>query len=424
MGDNGIYPSSRNSLKAATAGGAEAYCYTAYFIDVEYGKTYFFQAYVQMRKWVSGELDIGIDEFSVDNDRISTCFVESIQGESVQRVAYAYTPTSADVDKIKIYFYSSSNSRYTAYIDEVEFFEKISDNSGAKITICFDDGRADTYRYRDVMASRGIPITWFICSSLVCDNSGVNWYATWDQIKEVHDLYGWEIGNHSVSHPDFAVLSEKQIVEEVSKAAKEIAVHVGEYPISFAYPYGSYNNLSNRIIAMYAIVQRGALNEEYTAQSAPYNDVVMEATVIKNTTSLSTVKSWVDKAIAERKWLVLVFHGIVERDPEEYEWLVSDFASLLDYIEEKRDAGQIVVTTLGRGRDLSGPDMWDQRVRVDPSLAGMYCQDIIYRGTSLCLNKTYYWRIRFIDQGGLVGKWSEITQLVIREREQPTPAIL
>lgn len=59
-------------------------------------------------------------------------------------------------------------------------------------------------------------------------------YCTWEQVKEMSEETGFEIGWHTWSHPDLTTLSREEIIKEITPP----------FPMKyFAYPYGRYNDL-------------------------------------------------------------------------------------------------------------------------------------------------------------------------------------
>ena len=59
------------------------------------------------------------------------------------------------------------------------------------------------------------------------------------------------------------------------------------------------------------------------------------AYTIVNTDTVSTVKGYVDNAIATDSTIVLLFHNIKDTNPSQYEYLTSDFKNIIDYIADK-----------------------------------------------------------------------------------------
>lgn len=59
-------------------------------------------------------------------------------------------------------------------------------------------------------------------------------YCTWEQVEELCQKYSFQIGWHTWSHRDLTKLSREEVVREVTPP----------FPMAtFAYPYGTYNDL-------------------------------------------------------------------------------------------------------------------------------------------------------------------------------------
>ncbi|MBW2504312.1 MAG: polysaccharide deacetylase family protein [Deltaproteobacteria bacterium] len=91
----------------------------------------------------------------------------------------------------------------------------------------------------------GFPATLFVST----DTVGGNDYLNWSELQTLHAM-GIEIGNHSSSHS--YLVNRKtgegktewrdRVVEDVARAQKLLAQHLGQAPELFAYPYGEYSN--------------------------------------------------------------------------------------------------------------------------------------------------------------------------------------
>lgn len=65
-------------------------------------------------------------------------------------------------------------------------------------------------------------------------------HLTWDHIRELSDQ-GFEIGSHSVNHPDLTRIKEKDIYRELDYSKKEIEDKVGKPVRYISFPFGRYN---------------------------------------------------------------------------------------------------------------------------------------------------------------------------------------
>lgn len=117
------------------------------------------------------------------------------------------------------------------------------------ILLTFDDAYADTAEYAfPILKRSGFSAGVFVVTSQV---GGTN---AWDEAQgsEVHRLMsagqirawaaqGIEFGAHSRTHADLTTLGERELAEEVAGSAQDLSAILGTRVVSFAYPYGTYN---------------------------------------------------------------------------------------------------------------------------------------------------------------------------------------
>jgi len=106
----------------------------------------------------------------------------------------------------------------------------------------FDDAYADCATYAfPVLEQYGFPSAVFVISGHV--GGSTSWdglpMMTMDQIH-FWDAHGVEIGAHTRTHPDLTAASDQEVTDEVT-GSKEDLMKAGLRPVSFAYPYGSFD---------------------------------------------------------------------------------------------------------------------------------------------------------------------------------------
>lgn len=72
-------------------------------------------------------------------------------------------------------------------------------------------------------------------------------YMTWDEIREMKES-GLSFGSHTHTHPALSELSEEDQVRELKDSKDVMAKEFGEDVTLFAYPYGSFNDVTLRIL--------------------------------------------------------------------------------------------------------------------------------------------------------------------------------
>ncbi len=173
------------------------------------------------------------------------------------------------------------------------------------VSVDFDDGWKNIYTNGlPLLTKYGIPSTQYIISG----NIGATGYMTQTQIK-AFQTQGSEIGSHSVTHPDLTTLTAAQLTTELSQSQTTLRKDFGNtVATEFATPYGSYNDNVLTGIKKYYVSHRST-DVGFNSKDSfnPYNIVVQNVVA---TTTNAQVKAWVAQALAQKTWLVLVYHQV------------------------------------------------------------------------------------------------------------------
>lgn len=189
-------------------------------------------------------------------------------------------------------------------------------------------------------------------------NPGVP-YMTWDEILELQNTYGWEIGSHTATHRCLASagngcqdnkLTAAEIDAELGDSKAALAAH-GIDATAFAPPYGDYDQTVMATAAKYYSSMRGFADtgENYW----PHSDYLLQnVPVQEGITPVDTLKAKVDEAIANNTWVVFTFHEIAvnpSQDPSAYEYGTAELDELAAYVQTKVAAGQIENVNVSKG---------------------------------------------------------------------------
>lgn len=172
-----------------------------------------------------------------------------------------------------------------------------------------------------------------------------------DNIKAIFNA-GHEIGSHTVTHPFLTQVSQKKLINELtkSKAILESIVGAGNVK-SFATPYGDYNaNVTNAIKQYYQSNRNTDVGWNSKDNLDRYNIKVQNMT---NTTTFTEFKSWVDKAKADNTWLVIVYHNVIDT-PDLYDVKTTDFALQMQYVSQTGIAVETISQALAEVASQSG----------------------------------------------------------------------
>lgn len=198
--------------------------------------------------------------------------------------------------------------------------------SRGMVTFTFDDGYESTYTVAyPILDKYGLTGTVYVIPSLV----GTEGHLTLEQLHELADA-GWEIGSHTMTHPDLTEISLQEAEVELA-ASKAWLEGAGFRVDSFACPYGEYNDAVVELVKKYYLSHR-------TSWPRGFNQLPLDGESryrlknvwTDNQTTAAEVKEWVDKSREARGWLILSFHRIGESG--EYNWEPEQLEAVAQYV--------------------------------------------------------------------------------------------
>lgn len=201
----------------------------------------------------------------------------------------------------------------------------------AYISFMFDDGKSSVYTEAfPILSQYEYPVTVFLITDCAGKCEG---YMTWEQIKVLSEKGKWEISSHSHTHPDMTKLVLKDIEMELDKSIEVLKSRNYEV-IGFSTPYGRFNELVVKSVKdrfKYHLRRAWDCNALNCINNIdPYDLCAFE---IKHNMSFEEIKLIIDRAIAEKKWLILLMHNIApEEDAKEYHISSSSFKKVVEYI--------------------------------------------------------------------------------------------
>jgi peptidoglycan/xylan/chitin deacetylase (PgdA/CDA1 family) len=174
------------------------------------------------------------------------------------------------------------------------------------ISLNFDDGWLSVYENAiPILDEAGFKSNQYITTDYLTAN-----YPGYVKPTHVLDMQsrGHTIGAHTKSHPNLTSLSTAAAQDEIA-GSRQILLDLGARPVStFAYPLGAYNDSIKQIVKNSGFTgarsSDGGYNDKKTDQYA------LRRFSMENTTTFDQVRGYIDTALANRTWAILLFHEV------------------------------------------------------------------------------------------------------------------
>ncbi len=115
------------------------------------------------------------------------------------------------------------------------------------VVMTFDDGYQDTFtKAFPVLSGYNMPFTLYVSTRMI--ESDDERFLDWGQIGTMLESGLLTIGSHTHTHADLRHLNEKQIRKELEEADAIIRRRLGVAPNHFAYPWGYWSEVAERIV--------------------------------------------------------------------------------------------------------------------------------------------------------------------------------
>ena len=152
-----------------------------------------------------------------------------------------YPSTSIKLEQFLEHADELSRSKYNVISikDALKAIENIKLIKDRSIVITIDDAYSSVYSHAwPILKKYNLPFTLFVSTDVI--DKKIPGYMTWEEIRILRDN-GVIIGSQTKSHSHMHKLTQKQIIDELTKSNDRFVKEIGSKPKIFAYPYGEYN---------------------------------------------------------------------------------------------------------------------------------------------------------------------------------------
>ena len=211
------------------------------------------------------------------------------------------------------------------------------------VVLTFDDGnKSDLAFVAPLLKRHGFGATFFITEGLGFLKDKKT-FLTWDEVCTLSEA-GFEIGNHTRSHPNLARLSKQQILAEVEHMERRFTEHGISAPKTFCYPGWQHSRTVVEVLEEkgYLFARRGSAPElaEEQDRGLAYNPTEDHPLLVPTTGSSGPDWGWKEfvRAVGQAKdgkICVLTFHGVPARLHPWVNTTPHDFERYVNYLHEQ-----------------------------------------------------------------------------------------
>lgn len=225
------------------------------------------------------------------------------------------------------------------------------------IAIVFDDAHNSFPIAVEKMRNLGIEGSMYVPTGPI--GAQPNWHTNWDEIERAYRI-GWEIGSHTVTHPDLTTIDIEKARKEISESLEHLRAH-GIEAKSFAAPYGKLNSQVESVIMGHFSNNRRSSQEEGPNTITPEN-LNVRALPFVNASSSQELRFAQDtvlaKVVASSEFAIIVFHKIAFESElpvksaeviDEYTVTEEDFDNFLEAVSRFERAGRLKTVTVSEG---------------------------------------------------------------------------
>ena len=231
--------------------------------------------------------------------------------------------------------------------------------SSGFVSIDFDDGYQSMYdNGLPIFDAAGIRTTQYIITGNTLDGTIVNpslgpvgvgnvGFVTWDEVQTMA-ANGHEIGAHTRTHQSLSTLCQvpdcavaDTLTNEINGSKADLIAQ-GINPLTFAYPYGDYGYPNSTIgLAVQNAGFLGARDSDsgYNGRHSGHGQIMpyylwSEAGETDLNTTLANLTGYIDYAVANKLWLILLFHRVDDNSPDDVSISISStiLQGMVDHI--------------------------------------------------------------------------------------------
>lgn len=218
------------------------------------------------------------------------------------------------------------------------------------VTFTFDDGDISLNTNAvPIFSKYGVPLTAYIIPNEV----GEGYAVSWEQLRDMQRNDSVEVANHTWSHPSLLTLTSRNVKLQITQAEARLAEEGISISGALAPPFGEYNattiNIMKNLGTVTSSRQAWTGNGDYLNKPATFNRWELKVVGLSDAPTFNDMEYVIDQAVAQKAWVIFVFHGVWPVPETEYEMTPELLEQVVSYADYLRKQGTLEIMTISRG---------------------------------------------------------------------------
>ncbi|HCB59110.1 MAG TPA: hypothetical protein DEP82_14640 [Arthrobacter bacterium] len=272
-------------------------------------------------------LGVSAQQFTKDGEWISMTV-------SWGDVTVVGTPNRAALQNVRLRVRAINGQSVTAHFNGVALVNEPTAYPSGVISLTYDDSKAsqatEGQMYLDKYGFGGTYYT-------ICDRIDTAGYMTMAQLKAIANYtpseiaaHAYTVANHDTTFPNLAPDVLDAELRNMRVWLQSNGFKGGDH---IAYPQGAFTAGVLDTVNKYYGSGRTILFKLETLR--PANPLRLRSLSVSNLTTVATVTSAIDRAYANKSWLILTFHDLVTTPVNGTEYSIANYQTIIDYIATK-----------------------------------------------------------------------------------------
>ncbi|MFZ5893493.1 MAG: MopE-related protein [Myxococcota bacterium] len=220
------------------------------------------------------------------------------------------------------------------HANQISMVDEPAEYPNGLLSITFDDGFASQFSLaKPILDTYGYPATAYVIVGVV----GAPNYMTLAELTTLQNSSNWEIAYHSydadVHTAGFPSTPALDLEQDIDLARDWLYDNGFEGHCDCAYPHGAFTGGATDVLSTVAarLSACRTVHQKHREAYPPSNPYKLRVLLVNKPVTVESVELALDRAKANKEWLILVFHNLTDTPVINNDYDPDDFGSIMAY---------------------------------------------------------------------------------------------